>query len=176
MKQIKTVKLIEKIFPSVKDDLKKISKFAKDAPHCNYSHFTPEYAHGDPDPKNLSEFKSMIESLISRIGRRVSKNYVITLHNDLFHFDPHTVPLSLSRGPGYIHIELSSADEGEYCFSYSGYVWHGIGLIGRILKSGKMKPGRISYGGHFMFDETIKRIKIERELEKTKKESEKLNK
>ena len=59
MKQNKTVKLIEKIFPSVKDDLKKISKFAKDNPLCNYAYLTSEYETPDPDPLKLSDFKSM---------------------------------------------------------------------------------------------------------------------
>ena len=173
MKQNKTVKLIEKIFPSVKDDLKKISKFAKDNPLCNYAYLTSEYETPDPDPLKLSDFKSMVESLINKIKDKVLTKNEISLHNAYSHFDPQAVVRGLSGGPGYIHIVIKSEDEGEYCFSYSGYVWHGITLIGRILKSGKMKSGSMSYGGNFLFDDSIKKIQGEREIAKAKREKDK---
>ena len=173
MKPNKTVKLIEKIFPSVKDDLKNISNFAKENPLCNYAHLGSEYETGDPDPSKLLDFKSMVESLIDKIKNKVLSKYEISLHNAYSHFDPQMVVRGFSGGPGYIHIEIKSEDDGKYCFSYSGYVWNGITLVGRILKSGKMKSGSMSYGGNFLFDDSIKKIQGEREIAKAKKEKDK---
>ena len=173
MKQNKTVKLIEKIFPSVKDDLKKISKVAKEFKDCSSAYFVPEYTHINPDPKQLLEFKTMVEKLICKIKKIIPEQYEISMHNAYFHTDYFGRSLDNEVGPGYIHVYLRSEDENEYCFSYSGYVWHGITLIGRILKSGKMKSGSMSYGGNFLFDDSIKKIQGEREIAKAKKEKDK---
>ena len=171
MKQTKTVKLIEKIFPQVKDDLKSISSFSSSAPWCNYTYFTPLIATREPDPKQFLEFVTKVENLVNKTKKIVPNKYEISMHNGCSHFDMASVERGLSVGPGYIHIELNSDDEGIYCFSYSGYVWHNAQLIGRILKSGELRYGKVSYGGNFLFNETIDRMRKEREEAKAKKKS-----
>lgn len=171
MKQPKTVKLIEKIFPSVKDDLRSFSNSAKRAPWFNNPYYTPEEIAKKADPKQLLEIKTKVKNLVDKIKKIVPSEYEVSIHNAFYHFDPQAVARNLSGGPGYVHVELQSDDEGRYCFSYSGYVWHKIELIGRILKSGEMKSGRMSYGGFFLSDDTINRIRKEREEAKAKKKS-----
>jgi len=169
MKQAKTTTLIEKIFPTVKDDLRKIVKFAKENPHCHRKHFTPEFYPNIADPPNLEEFATMIDQLTSKIQKEVPNKYTVSMHNDFSHYEAQLVMDGYSGGPRYIHIVIDSKEEGEYCFSSTGSVYQHRSIIGRISKSGKIHYGRISYGGRFMYNETIKQIEAERKLLKAQK-------
>ena len=168
-----TIEVIEKVCPIVKNELKELSKFSRTAAWCSAYHLSPGLELKEPDSSQLAEFIKKSDHLVASVRKIVPGRFEVSLHNAFFHFDQQEVWRGLSPGPGYLHIVLKSKDKDEYCFSYSGYVWHNKRLIGRILKSGKIKYGKISYGGVFLFNESIDHIKKEREEEKAKKESKK---
>jgi len=169
MKTPNEIKILSTIYPRIRKDLKSIIEYAKENPKCNYFFFVPEEMVIKDEPENFQPFKNMVDSLISKVERLMPANYTVKLHNEFWHFERQLISDGYGGGPGYIHLVVQSDPDEEYCISHSGSVWYYRDLCGKITTKGEFKAGRVSYGGLFMYNETINRKKEERELAKTPK-------
>ncbi len=169
MKASNEIKVISKIYPGIREELKRISEYAEENPACNYFFFVPEEMTNKDEPENFQTFKNMVDSLVGKVESLTPTDYSISLHNEFWHFERQLISMKMGGGPGYIHLVFQPDKDKEYCISHSGGVWRHRNLCGKITSKGGFKSGRVSYGGLFMYDETISRIKDERELAKTPK-------
>lgn len=167
MKTPSEVKFLSRIYPKIRKELKSIVDYAKENPACNYFFFVPEEMVKKDEPENFPTFKKMVEDLVDKVESMTSVNYKISLHNEFWHYHRQLISDGYGGGPGYIHLVVQTDPSMDYCISHSGSVWCYRNLCGKITLKGEYKPGRVSYGGRFMYDETIDQIKRERELAKT---------
>ena len=162
------IKVISKIYPQIRDELKRISEYAKENIACNYFLFVPEEVNKE-EPENFKTFQNMVDSLVDKARALVPAGYKVSLHNAFWHFDYHIISMLLDGAPSYIHLVIKPDNEEVYCVSHDGGLWRDGIMCGKFTSKGEFKSGRLSYGGLFMYDETINKIKRERELAKTSK-------
>jgi len=168
MKTPDGMKILTKLFPKIRDELKRISEYAEENPSSKYFFFVPEDGNIEDGSENFETFKNMVESFIERAEAIVPTGYKVLLHNEFWYINPQRPSMGIGGHLGDISLVLKSESENAYYVSRHGRVFQSPNLFGRIQKSGKFKSGRV-YSGVFMYDETIARIKEELELAKTPK-------
>lgn len=110
----------------------------------------------------------MVDSLVRKV-ETLTPDYSVSLHDEAGHLGTEQCTTGFGVGSGYIHLGFQIQNGTEYCISHSGSVWQSCCMCGKISSKGGFKSGRLSYGGFFLYDETINRIKGERELAKIPK-------
>ena len=149
----KITKILQKIYPIIRKDLKKLTEFFYKNPEC-FSHFIL-YRHVVPKqktPESYPLFENKLEEVLKKIEHKIPKDYTIHIHSVEKQYEMFYITEGFTGGIK-AHIGIKNVKTGEEaCVNHNGFLSNPgatQNTYGRILVSGEFKPGKVNFLGFF---------------------------